>query len=120
MIKILLVDDDKDLRLMLSVLLSHFETKISEASSGEEALSILQKNDFDLVISDIEMRNGDGHWLLDQIKTLNTRPRVIIVSGKIDACEMKLKRAGAEAFFPKPIDFQFLQDYIFHSELSNF
>lgn len=76
---------------------------IFEASSGQEALSVLTDVKIDLIISDLEMPNGDGHWLLEQLKIRAYPNSIIILSGDISANEAELKLAGATAFFPKPI-----------------
>jgi CheY-like chemotaxis protein len=85
-IKILLVDDCTDGRELLARYLGHeFIADITQVSSGNEAIRLLSQNDFDLVISDLSMDDGDGLavWMFieanDRIKT-----RFIMFTGSME------------------------------------
>lgn len=71
------------------------------AKSGRLALEFLFLNRVDLVISDIQMLDGDGWWLLQQVQVMKSSPRVIIFSGDPTASAEALLQEGALAFFPK-------------------
>lgn len=65
---VLIVDDDPEFRfLIIESLKRHFNAKWIEASSGQEALKLLQENFIALVISDFNMPNGSGTWLHQQM-----------------------------------------------------
>lgn len=59
-------------------------------------------NRFDLVITDLEMPDGDGMWLMKRIALLKDPPPVILVSGNISLSEEEARNGGATAFFRKP------------------
>lgn len=101
---LLIVDDSAETRNMYKLLLEYHFPFIAEAASGREAISIMKKMKIDLVISDLQMPNGDGHWLLGEVRTIAQNVRVIIISGDPMANESDLKHRGALAFFPKPFN----------------
>lgn len=110
--KILIVDDSYEMRSVLKLYLSlHFED-VSDVGSGEEALRFIKEREVDLVISDLEMKDGNGLWLLDEMQSLDSSPKVIILSGNRYVSEKMIRASGATAFFPKPLDFEYLLTYI--------
>ena len=109
---ILVVDDSAEARNLLEIILDDHGYIPIKASSGEEAIILLKTFKIDLIISDLEMRNGDGHWLLSQLKTFEKAPKVIIVSGDIRATEEFIIASGALAFFRKPFSLKHLMDIV--------
>ena len=66
---VLIVDDDPEFRsLIIEYLKEDFKAQWLEASSGQEALKLLQENFIALVISDFNTPNGSGAWLHNQMK----------------------------------------------------
>jgi two-component system, NtrC family, response regulator PilR len=104
-IKILIVDDDRNLRKMLAFVLDKEGYQVEEAISGLEALKKLKGRNFDLVISDIRMPDLNGIELLKKIKTHDQDLPVIMITAYAttdDAIEaMKL---GAEDYITKPFN----------------
>jgi CheY-like chemotaxis protein/phosphoribosyl 1,2-cyclic phosphodiesterase len=104
-LKILIVDDDEDLRLLARVALKQSGHQVSEAPGGAEALSILEKNTPDLLILDLMMPPPDG---IEVLRTLRARPRtanlpVIILTAKGDEASTRLSfDLGATDFLSKP------------------
>lgn len=91
-------------------LLSLTGAEVHTAASGREAyafLTQLQSAVVDLVITDLAMPNGDGHWLLAQIRAQPqiSQLRVVIMSAHVQAesIEAGLK-AGADGYIVKPYD----------------
>jgi CheY-like chemotaxis protein len=78
---ILVVDDNKVLRIVVSEMLSMLDYEVSSADSGENGLSIFLKNKFDIVLSDYEMPGMDGVALACSIKKSSPRTRVFIMTG---------------------------------------
>ena len=79
---ILVVDDDLDLRELLSSELISSGYQVFVAENGREAFQIVLKEKIDVVLTDVRMPNGDGVELLNQIKTRNLKePAVILVTG---------------------------------------
>lgn len=101
---IMVVDDNPEILDFLSKILSE-EYFVISASSGEEALPILEKNNIDLIISDVMMEEMDGFELCGKIKSnINiSHVPVILLTAKTDT-ESKIKglEAGADAYIEKP------------------
>lgn len=109
---VLVVDDSAETRSLLELVLQIHGYLPVMASSGKEAISLLQNAKIDLIISDLEMDNGDGRWLLGEMKAINEAPKIIIISGDISANEEQLKVAGAVAFFRKPFLLREFMNYV--------
>ena len=78
---VLIVDDDDDVGVMLSVFLELAGIKSIEAKSGNEALEILKHNkDINFVISDVRMANGSGVYLLEELRKLDPiLPHIVLI-----------------------------------------
>lgn len=72
---------------VLMYLIEYLKDKVkavwSEATSGNEALELLKYNQFSLVISDINMRNGTGHWLHQEMKKEETSIPLLLFTSKV-------------------------------------
>ena len=108
--RILLVEDNHDLRmLILNFLSPHYE--IVEAENGEQASSILAETEVDLILSDIMMPVKDGISLCKEVKNnINTSHIPFVLLTAKTELESKLEGAGsgADLYFEKPIDFNLL------------
>jgi YesN/AraC family two-component response regulator len=78
---ILLVDDDPFILKGIGTDLESQGFKVTEADSGDRAMELLAKTDFDLVITDLVMENIDGIQVLKKTKELNPDTMVIILTG---------------------------------------
>jgi CheY-like chemotaxis protein len=81
---------------------------VSVAESGEEGLTLLGAQRFDLVITDMLMPGVDGGDVLAYLRTLRSRPRVIAMSGGGSGVSaesaLRLARIEADAFLEKPFE----------------
>ena len=104
-VNILIVDDEVNIRLMLRTLLEGDGFRVSEASNGCEALDRLEREDFDLLILDLNMPVLDGIGVLEQLKAahIDPKPRVIVLTayGSI-ATAVRATQLGAVDFLEKP------------------
>jgi len=101
--RILVVDDEPELRELLTERFKEENYAVFEASGGLEALEWLQQNPVDLVVTDLRMPKGDGRELLRQIQaTLVPPPPVFITTGYSDFSPEQAFNEGASAFFSKP------------------
>ena len=102
---ILVVDDEADLR---DVVIMSFERRghvTYQAGNSVEALSVMENNKIDVVISDIRMPGGDGLRLLAEVKRRNPDiPVVFIITGFTDFTDEDLLSRGCKAIFNKPFD----------------
>ena len=99
--RIMIVDDEEVMRDFLLEVFA--ESEPIGAESGEAALELLQANPVDLVITDLKMPGMDGLSLLKQVKQIDSKIRVIVVTGyaslqTASACI----QAGASDFLKKP------------------
>lgn len=105
MYKILIVDDDQNVRYSFRKLLHNAEYEIFEAQNAEAAISIVTSNKPDLVILDIEMPGKNGLEVLKDIKEISPFTPVIIATayGSNDRV-IKAMKFGAYEYVEKPFD----------------
>jgi signal transduction histidine kinase len=108
--KILLVDDEPDIREVLNLSLSDLGYHVFEAENGESALSKFKEVRPPIVLTDIKMPNMDGIELLQKVKHENPDTEVIMITGHGDM-DLAIKSLKYEAtdFIAKPIDVEALQ-----------
>ncbi len=100
--KILILEDEKPLAHALELKLTHEGFEVVTTDNGEMGISILEKEKFDLVLSDLIMPGVDGFGLLDAIKNKKLKVPVIVMTNLNQ--EEDKKRAfdlGAVDFFVK-------------------
>jgi len=107
--RILIVEDSATMRSLLAASLEGLDgaVKIVEAESGFEALRFLPREDFDLVITDINMPDINGLELVSFIKNSEkyaSIPLVIVSTEGSDRDRDKGLRLGADAYLVKPFD----------------
>jgi DNA-binding NtrC family response regulator len=103
--KILVVDDEEALRTVLSSELLAEGYAVETAVDGEDAVTILGEQDFDLILLDIKMRRVDGFEVLRHVKRIRPVTKVIMLTGFADLKNaIESKRLGAEDFVSKPYD----------------
>ncbi len=105
--KILVVDDDPDVRKGLHVRLTanHYETFL--AADALSSLDEAHKHKPDLIILDLGLPAGDGFLVMERLKTFRSLAAIpiIVVSGRDPyANRERALRAGAKAFLQKPVD----------------
>ncbi len=105
MAKILIVDDEKSIRYTLRDILEYEKYEVDEAKDAQEALELLQKNNYDVVLCDVKMPNMDGLELLTKAGEIGTEAQFIMISahGNIETAVEATKK-GAFDFIPKPPD----------------
>jgi DNA-binding NtrC family response regulator len=103
--KILVVDDEDALRTVLSAELSAEGYTVGTAADGVEAVAMLQKARYNLVLLDIRMPNMNGFEVLKVIKEKHPGTKVIMLTGFADLKNaIESKKLGAEDFVSKPYD----------------
>ena len=107
--RILLVDDAPAVRLSIRAALQEAGFLVLEAADGKEALSLLETEAVDLIVTDLWMPNLDGVELLKRLRAGNVNVRVIAISGggvrkPIDVSAALAQTWGADAVLYKPFD----------------
>lgn len=105
MFRILVVEDNKSLRILMKARLEQAGYKVLQAQNGQEALAILEDQQVDLIISDIMMPLMDGFELIESLREANFDMPIIMVTAK-EGFEDKEKgfRLGTDDYMVKPID----------------
>lgn len=108
--RILVVDDDPDIRANLTDILSDMGYRVDSAADGHNALEMAQHNPYDAALVDLRMPGMDGLELCRRLKTLCESTVAIIVSAFVtgEVAETAI-REGAWRTLPKPLDFSRLQ-----------
>jgi two-component system response regulator (stage 0 sporulation protein A) len=104
-IKILLADADEEFRQLLEDHLSQEADMSVLESTGdlEQALSVLELGQVDVVVMDLVLRGGDGLTLLEQISSMDTQPTVLVLSAFLHTQLMsRSAQLGADYFLMKP------------------
>jgi CheY-like chemotaxis protein len=82
--KILVVDDEEALRVVLSTELEGEGYQVSSAVDGQTAINVLTTNEFDLILLDIKMPNVDGFEVLKFVKDRWPKTKVVMLTGFAD------------------------------------
>jgi DNA-binding NtrC family response regulator len=102
---ILVVDDERSIRMMLEAGLTLNGFTVTTARTGKEALSALQTAAFDVVVSDIYMPDGDGLEVVRELRSLNSSVPIILITaqGSVELA-VRAVEEGATDFIAKPFE----------------
>jgi two-component system, NtrC family, response regulator PilR len=105
MAKLLIVDDEESYRQVLSVVFKNEGYQVETASDGRTALSQLQQNPCDIIISDVRMPDMDGIELLKAVREIPLDVGIVLTTafGTIDTAREAFK-LGADDFIQKPFN----------------
>jgi CheY-like chemotaxis protein len=112
MARILVVEDERNIRYLVTTLLRKRDHNVTEAENGLEALDIL-KNDhtYDIVVTDMQMPLVDGVTLIETIKLNYPKMYIIAISAYSDTLE-GIHTKGADSIIRKPFSAHQLVDVI--------
>lgn len=107
--RLLLVEDDENLGYILKEYLEMNEFRVDWAKNGEQGLSTVKNNNYDLCILDIMMPKKDGFTLAREIKELKPHtPFVFLTAKTLKVDQLKGFDLGADDYIVKPIDEELL------------
>ncbi|MFZ0451875.1 MAG: sigma-54 dependent transcriptional regulator [Desulfatiglandaceae bacterium] len=110
---ILIVDDEKSMREFLEIMLTQEGYLVTLADSGSAACRILDHEDFDLVITDIRMKDVDGIDVLRKSRSLNPGTKVVLISAFATAeTAVEAMKEGAYDYIPKPFKVNEFKDIV--------
>ena len=100
---VLIVDDEENMRHLLSVLLTGEGYQVETAADGQEAIRLLENKGFDFVLCDVRMPEMDGPAFLKAAESIKHRATIIMMSafGSVDTALAAMKQ-GAYDFISKP------------------
>lgn len=100
--KVLIAEDEKPMAKALQLKLSHSGFLPTIASNGEEAMELIIKEKFDIILLDIMMPKRDGFSIMLEMKTKKIKTPVVVLSNLSQEDDAKkAKELGAVAFFIK-------------------
>lgn len=108
-LNVLVVDDEADSRELLRMVLEQCGSKVASAGSSAEALQALDKETFDVLISDIGMPEEDGYTLINKIRSLPKEkggriPAIALTAYARVEDRVRALNAGFQAHVPKPVE----------------
>ncbi len=112
-LKALVVDDEPDIRELITITLSRMGVDCSEAENVSQAKACLKKMDFALCLTDMRLPDGDGIELVGYMQKYFPKTPVAVITafGNMELAITALK-AGAFDFVSKPVDLQVLRDLV--------
>lgn len=110
---VLIVDDEKNIRLTVSIALESLGLASDSAMNGEEALQLIREKDYRLALLDLKMPGMDGMEVLRRLRDIRPDIRVIIITahGTIESAVEAMK-LGAVDFIQKPFAPKEIRDLV--------
>lgn len=111
--RVLIVDDEENMRKTLAEILRDEGYQVTTAATGEEAVRLCQRRNFEAVLMDVRMPGIDGVEAFRQIRRHHEGVRVILMSAySIESLKEAALDDGAIAFLPKPLDLDRVIDLV--------
>ncbi len=104
--KILVIDDENQIRRMLRIALKSEGYDISEAENGEQGLASIVRQQPDLVVLDLGLPDMDGQTLLRELRSWSTVPVIVLSVRNSDKEKVQLLDAGAQDYVTKPFSIE--------------
>ena len=110
---VLFVDDEEDIRKVMSMLLKKFFKSIDISENGEDALKKYLQKEYDIIITDFTMPKMNGVELIEKVKAINPNQKIIILSAHQDKEDFyKALLAQADGYLIKPFDVEVFKKII--------
>ena len=105
--RVLLVDDEEELVLTLKERLMLRSIDADSATTGTEALRLVQDKEFDVVVLDVKMPGMDGLEVMKEMRALFPNMRIILLTGRGSEKESEIgMKQGAFDYLVKPVDIE--------------
>lgn len=115
MARILIVDDNADIRRLIGTILATSDHNLAYAEDGEKALEIVRQSSPDLVVLDVMMPKMDGFMVLKQMRVAGLREstKVLMLTAKSSESDwVRGYKLGADSYLTKPFDPEELQNAV--------
>lgn len=107
MLNILVVEDDKNTRKLITTILKNYGYTTLEATNGVEALEVLDHNHIDLMVLDVMMPQMDGYELAQTLRDNGSQMPMLMLSAKSNVTDIKQGFVvGIDDYMTKPFDFE--------------
>lgn len=100
--KILIIDDDRDILVIISDLLSGYGYEVTTAESAEEAFGLLSSNSYHLLLLDINLPDSDGFEICKQLREVSTVPVIFASARTSESDRISGYEIGGDDYLPKP------------------
>ena len=111
--KLLIVEDEAKIRALLSSYFEGHGHEVLTTESGEEALTLLQQHQPDLVLPDLSLKGKlTGKDVLKEAPQRAPAAKVVIVTGLVEASEEEFRKLGAAGLLRKPIELDALKQLL--------
>ena len=105
MLKILIAEDDRELRQLFTHVLTRHGYTVTGVSNGQEALDAMDRDFYDLIITDIMMPVMDGYELVRQLRNVENTTPVLMITAKDAFDDLRMGfQFGADDYMVKPIN----------------
>ena len=110
--KILVVEDEKDIQNIIKAFLENAEYKVETADDGLDAINLIQKNDYDLILLDIMLPKIDGFTVCEMIRKNSNIPIIILTALTDEESQLKGFDKLADDYITKPFSMPVLLKHI--------
>lgn len=103
--KVLIIEDDRDINLLLGKMLKGENYEVTSAFTGIEGKLFTDVEDFDLILLDLMLPRMSGEEIIEYIRKKGRKMPIIVISAKIDKeTKLNVLKSGADDFIMKPFD----------------
>lgn len=102
--KIMVVDDDANIRELIRLILKKEEFQVLEAIDGIDAMEKLERNKVDLIILDVMMPNMDGWEFCEKVRSFNDLPILMLTAKGETSQKIRGFKLGADDYLTKPFE----------------
>ena len=110
--KILVVEDEKDIQNIIKAFLENAEYKVETADDGLDAVNLIQKNNYDLILLDIMLPKIDGFTICEMIRKNSNVPIIILTALTDEESQLKGFDKLADDYITKPFSMPILLKHI--------
>ena len=100
--KILIIDDDEDLSMIISDMLTDYGYGITHAANTDSAFALLSDNTYHLILLDINLPDGDGFTLCRELRRVSTVPVIFASARTSETDRVEGYDIGGDDYLPKP------------------
>jgi len=109
--RVLLVEDATDIRDVFQMLLEAEGAQVVATGSGVEATRLAEREDFDVLVTDLGLPDIPGETVIRQtVRNARRRPRIVVVTGYDEPFTTRARAAGADVVLTKPVMWSSLVD----------
>lgn len=110
--KILVIEDEKDIQNIIKAFLENAEYKVETADDGLDAINLIQKNNYDLILLDIMLPKIDGFTVCEMIRKNSNIPIIILTALTDEESQLKGFDKLADDYITKPFSMPVLLKHI--------